>query len=733
MSNATTNAVITTTMQSVIGTMNEDMFGAIAVNNFGWHYYVDHIEELGLSNIRFPGGTVSERGWVQNGRIRLDGGEISLETLSGDRSQFAFDLTHPELISPLALNYDDTHFLTRDDVGTFSQALAQAVENDVTLDLIIPIQRYFLNANLSIPSVRQQAASAAVSDITVFLERLKSGDYNNGDYPSSITFEIGNEFYKNPIEAAIISKAMIDTITQTMSGSDVSYEIAIQMGRGEFEFYNLLRSGYFDPYFDGSHELVPGLDTLQFTPRMGLDPSIRQIAIDEMMISVLGDSIQHVDAIRHHILGFSADDLDNPNAPISRRGEIVDRWMDAFELQGVSQDDVDYYISAFSTNTSNGLDLPYELVGAANTLEIFAHMLEIGVDRAAIWGVVAAFRYKDSISTTTVTDRLSNFDSPQAAILELLSDNVSTADFLGSYGDADLGYRSFVFENETDYKVFFYAEDVGGSEFKLDVDLGIFADLDLISATNLDIRNGGLNRASELTRTNLPTSDGVVQVSFDQNFEIVMLSLEKANSASYQMHGAIESLLRSEIARDDFGQAIRGDETSETISGLSTSDIIFGDQGHDAIDGGAGRTGFFNQGFLSANFDLAGRNNGDFLFGGEGDDLLHGNAGNDMLSGDEGNDDLWGGSGFDTFIFTQGRDRINDFDSGIDKILIDAELFVNDVDFVIWLEQITTVQDEAFVFDFGSNNQLTVMGASDLSEVLESIQLRPIDVPDLSW
>lgn len=722
MTNATTQALITTTQQIVVGTMSEDMFGAIAVNNFGWQNFEDHIEDFGLTNIRWPGGTVAETGWVVDGRIRMGGGEVSLDTLDGDRSHFAFDLTHPELISELALQYDELNHLARDDVGTFSQVLARAVENGVDVELIIPIERYYVNQDLSDAATRERAIEAAVSDITVFLDRLKNGEFNNGDLPGTIIFDIGNEQYSNPVEMAIIGKAIIDTIAEILQNSGVSYEIAWQMGRGEFEYDNLVEAGYFEPFFDGG-DIVPGFEDLDWTPGVDVPQELQNVFVDMLMIEVLGDSLVHIDGLRNHTLGFSSDDLDGENAPLWQRAEIRDYWIGEFEALGVDPEDIEYIMSSYTTNTSNGNSLPYELSGAANLLEMFDYMMLMGVDRAYIWGVVGAFRYKEDMLTTTVSDRLSDFDSPQAAILTLLSQNVMNSDYIGSAGGDAEGYHSFTFESDSEYTVFLYVEDVNNGEFTLDVDLGLFGDLQTISVLNLDIADGALNGASQLTDSQLSVLDGMVQISFDQNFEIVMLTLQKGESITYQTIEFVEAITQTQVVLDETGQGLIGSNESDDIVGEIGSDFLFGMGGDDVLNGGTGRAGFLTGNGESTSFSAPGGNNGDFIFGGGGDDVLRGNAGNDLLSGDEGNDELWGGGGFDTFIFTEGMDTICDFDVGVDTIIIDALLLDQNQDFGSWLGNNTVTVGNALVIDFGVGNALTVRGLSDVDELINSIQV----------
>jgi len=148
-------------------------------------------------------------------------------------------------------------------------------------------------------------------------------------------------------------------------------------------------------------------------------------------------------------------------------------------------------------------------------------------------------------------------------------------------------------------------------------------------------------------------------------------------------------------AGNDFMLGLGGNDTFNMTSGGTAS------YGNDTIDGGAG---FDQLNFASAlsavTADLAAGNasgggqagagtvafvnierlvGGSFndrLSGSTANDRLDGGAGNDTLAGGAGVDTLWGGSGADTFVFretgTANADRINDFASGSDRIVLDA-------------------------------------------------------------
>lgn len=94
------------------------------------------------------------------------------------------------------------------------------------------------------------------------------------------------------------------------------------------------------------------------------------------------------------------------------------------------------------------------------------------------------------------------------------------------------------------------------------------------------------------------------------------------------------------------------------VKGTSGNDLLTGRGDEDMISGGAG------------NDVLRGLADNDRLYGGTGADRLYGGDGDDILRSMQGNDKMWGGTGADTFVYSSGsgKDRIKDFETGIDKI-----------------------------------------------------------------
>jgi Ca2+-binding RTX toxin-like protein len=109
-------------------------------------------------------------------------------------------------------------------------------------------------------------------------------------------------------------------------------------------------------------------------------------------------------------------------------------------------------------------------------------------------------------------------------------------------------------------------------------------------------------------------------------------------------------------------------ENGQSYSGFAGNDTVYGGAGNDKIYGGDG------------NDLVRGEGGRDLLFGGRGHDTLNGGSGDDTIIGGAGNDVLTGGSGADGFVFDAALgagniDRIMDFASGIDKIVLDDDIF----------------------------------------------------------
>nr|WP_319248912.1 calcium-binding protein [uncultured Celeribacter sp.] len=142
----------------------------------------------------------------------------------------------------------------------------------------------------------------------------------------------------------------------------------------------------------------------------------------------------------------------------------------------------------------------------------------------------------------------------------------------------------------------------------------------------------------------------------------------------------------------DFDDRLSGDSESNIIYGGAGSDTIYGQTGHDQLFGEAGDDRLHGgkhkdrvhggdgddrvYGYSGHDF-LKGDDGNDLIRGHDGDDRLYGGNDDDRLEGGEGDDYLSGGRGADEFVFTEGHDEVNDLNTDMDVLILDAALWNN--------------------------------------------------------
>ncbi|MGG6298161.1 hypothetical protein ACQ4M4_27525 [Leptolyngbya sp. AN02str] len=198
---------------------------------------------------------------------------------------------------------------------------------------------------------------------------------------------------------------------------------------------------------------------------------------------------------------------------------------------------------------------------------------------------------------------------------------------------------------------------VGGgmeAEFMLAEQAG--ADLKLtfldLASTSITLKNFTLEKLENVANSGNILFDGDTAVS--DRFDVV-----DANANPTQLFNRNTVTFLNEK-----NNVVHGfDNSADVINSQGGDDFIHGKGGNDRIRGDQGN---------------------DTLLGGSGNDILAGYSGNDRLIGGSGNDFLGGGAGADSFVFDAGaafttsrlgKDRIDDFELGVDRIVLDKTTF----------------------------------------------------------
>jgi Ca2+-binding RTX toxin-like protein len=631
------------------------MFGAIATSireNY-FEGYSAFTEQASLGLLRWPGGTLAEKGVVTADN------QASL-TAIGD-GEFAYDLRYPDLLHPDLLS--DGSGLATGRPG-LSAMLELAAERGTAFSMILPTERY------------ADAPERAYDDVSAFLSRLfVEGAYNGGRLPGQIILDIGNENY-NPGNYGSVAVSILAAIRDFRADHPaINFDAALQAMQSGAETRALI-SVLQDPVYgpDYAHLLA------------------------------------EVDIVRIHSLKHSLQSIDDIEDYSARYWSIL-RMQEAIEsaqlITGRSRGEIELYASAFTTTSDDVVQgLVAGLPGASATLSLFTGLLELGADHAAAWGIAAGAPAETSLSyvipggATTIT--------PQGAVYALMSQNLVGTQLVRTptLDAARAGeYNIYAFTGAERSVFYVAANDLISGNFQLALDIVNGRPIKDFSVTVVSASNGLWGEAILSNRTAL-LEGSQITLDLKGDYEVI----EVVVSYNEALPGG-----QMRFIGDAGPNNLIGTSGDEHLRGLGGNDRLVGTAGNDTLDGGSGVDmadfsqltqdmsinmtrgivqydgatvtltsierltagngtntivgssghdlilgGLRNDNIQGAdgNDRLEGRDGRDRLVGGLGNDSLYGGAGNDSLLGGAANDMLFGGVGADTIFGGVGDDTI---------------------------------------------------------------------------
>ena len=250
----------------------------------------------------------------------------------------------------------------------------------------------------------------------------------------------------------------------------------------------------------------------------------------------------------------------------------------------------------------------------------------------------------------------------------------------------------------------------GNSAYGLTVDLGA---LHLNDGSTVSLDWGKYQSQSNALVINLST----LSTYHNYNYDGTLHNSTQFTSEGGNGMGVLTAWGFEGLALSNNMDTFYGTTGNDTAYGLGGSDVMFGGDGNDVLYGSGPVTGLFASTDVNEHDTLYGGNGNDTLFagggdstlfgetgddslvgsygndtllagdgndwlnGGDGNDVLNGGQGNDYIAGGAGNDVLIGGGGYDylaggtgndEYLYTGTENIVENYNEGIDKVLVTA-------------------------------------------------------------
>lgn len=607
------NNLATNVFTGETATVSRGLFGGISITQtIGQSVgFASAVSDLGLSLIRWPGGTLAENSHVVGNTIIL-----------GDHPDYppAYDLSYPEVLHPdvlVAMNDGNARM-------SLSQVLALAIAQDTAFSMILPSEGF------------ADDRSRAYRETAAFLDRMfVTGDFNGGALPERIIFDIGNENYDVGSYGNTVPWMLLAIREFREAHPGVEFEVALQAM----------------PDGDRTAEMIA-------------------IINDPLHGPAFADILAEVDIVRMHKLNQSLTNIagiEDQSPSYWAISQLTDAVHEAQLSRDGSVSEVDLYFSAWTVN-SNDVErsLVSGLPAATALLSMMTGMIELGTDYAAAWGITTM-----GAGTTTLT-YISGGEvgetvlTPAAQLLSEMSgliDGMALVQTDTLDAQRGLPFHQFAFAGDGQMVIYLAAGDLpeGGATYS--VDLEGFGRIGKVEALSIGTEDG-IAGTPVVGTPAVGWAGATISATFTQDYQIIQLVVTEAPVIEMIGTALADRLMaeRGVTVLNGMGgnDNIYGGEDDEQIFGGSGSDWLVPGAGDDVVYGGTGSDfvvyGASEQGM---DVDLA---RGSAL-GADGEiDLIHevehisGSRLDDTLSGDDGINVLRGQGGRDLIFASAGAD-----------------------------------------------------------------------------
>ncbi|WP_406736357.1 hypothetical protein [Thioclava sp. GXIMD4215] len=554
--------------------VSDDMFGGNLLANRDdistTSTYSDLISDLGVTSLRYPGGSLTE---------------------------YYFDINDPDqtTIADLTGNFNgDT---SEKDFVALSDFMSFSAERGISVTIVIPTRTYLTTG---VDENGDRFADIDEEVLRSFIQDVVSGEYGEASIDA---FELGNEYWgsgeMSSVEYGRVASEMASIIDDELASLSLSIEDAEKIKILVQSGHNWGDAKLSDEYTDmTSTEVISELND-----SYGLDLDSKALYSDgtvnwtyvsnKLVLSEFSENeLEAVDGITPHLYTSDSEFEDE----VSYITNQIDRtW-------GEEKPGIQIYVTEWNQNTSGyGLDRDedYGLWQGQEILETFEEMVAAGVDGADIWPLLqnTANALSQGFEYETLT--------PAGEVFSLMAESLPGKALVETSDDQDHSDLYFYYGN--DEAVMFIAAD---EDQTISLDLSdIMTEIGSVTAVKVGVSDQsevGSSRA-ETVLTEFGNDDLVdgSSLKFDlQAGEVMQISIVdfEPTSEFQNVMDDVDTLL--ELAEDDdeptdVDVPVDTEDPVDDVVDLPTVDPVDDEENseNEDDDGGGGDSGFGFLGF----------------------------------------------------------------------------------------------------------------------------------------
>jgi Ca2+-binding RTX toxin-like protein len=600
-----------------------DMFGANNIFRYntisgGNGTFDEAVDLLGVANIRYPGGTVTE---------------------------LYFDVNNPDA--------KPEEWSSKSKFLPLTEFLEYSISTNKGACIVLPTAPFYSGTMDHVTNTPRELSQQYLVDTLRYVELLiTKGDTGVGSLPDAriVSIEIGNEYWGiglSELEYGKVVNALasgIQNIFDEVLGPDAQHpDILVQMADPWGPQYASRDGKYYGMSWSQKLQVANNEIVSQIT-----NPASRA-AIDGLVehyyMKHLGDEFIQTGSVFTNFIGT--------DFAIWSRNGFANR---------------DLHITEWNNGNNNSAQ--YGLRGASIVIAQMEAMMGLGVDAAYAWPVQSGTTdLAGNIGTAPIL-------TPTGAAFKLMSESLVGKSYIPTnISGGEIEVDAYFSDGELVLFVSSRSDTAERVDFNfLD---SVYSYLNM-TGVKISVAEGV--PVSQESAIAVMTNYGIQDLtsSGSLKFDLKPFEVMQVTITGILTHSEAGAGIGKTIEGSAIRDVLQGSNKSEVIHGLNGNDMIFGGMGTDTLFGGSGYDEIIGE---IGNDILHGENGFDLLIGGAGNDTIFGGNGKDTLTGGTGGDHLYGGPDADVFKFNSttdlstslsNTDIIFDFEKGVDKIDLSA-------------------------------------------------------------